>query len=83
MESKKALKKFINDVEMLSKKDYGDFKRRVGLDIEEMERHLGRPSSEVKATLNAMKRELLYSGESDVEKGRLSVLKQAHKLLNH
>lgn len=73
-----AIENFIKEVEILSVADFGDFKRRVGLDMDRLSRSLGQTPVPLKEAKNL----ILFNGEQNIEQARMYVLQKAHNLLS-
>ena len=77
LSQRQLVENFIREVEVLSVADFGDFKRRVGLDLDKLSRSLG----STPAPLAEIKNQVLFRGEQEIESARLFVLQKAHDLL--
>jgi hypothetical protein len=76
-----SLSAFIEQVRWLHEIDYGDFKRKVGLYIERLQKALPPESQKsVSDLIQLMRQDVIYASEGDIEHARRRTLQLAHEI---
>jgi hypothetical protein len=77
-----AVQKFIDQVRWLYEPEFGDFKRKLGLYIQRLEKdNPGFKNGEGRQVLDTMKSTVVYNPNGDIESTRREVLQLAAQLL--
>jgi hypothetical protein len=75
--------RFIELVSKLNEADYGDFKRKAGLYLHQMEEGLANTSPEIKSELEAIKHFVVYRPDFRVRATQMRALDSARKIRRH
>ncbi|MEZ4871724.1 MAG: hypothetical protein R2827_05640 [Bdellovibrionales bacterium] len=73
------VEKFVNKVNGLYEVDYGDFKRKVGQYLRQLDQEEGLDAKD-RLLINEIRNQVVFMGPGDVEMGRKLTLELAKKL---